>query len=70
MCFVMYLISDQAWREAIALLTAYRTSAVDRDDLRGVNSRRRAGLLVRKLSKAKHIPKELPKTENEDVRTT
>ncbi len=51
----MYQISDHAWREAISLLTALKESAHDRRDVRAVNRRRRAGLLVQRLLKAKHV---------------
>jgi len=49
----MYLISNQAWREAIELLTAYKATQHDRSDNREVNRRRRAGLLVCRLAKYK-----------------
>lgn len=49
----MYLISDRAWREAIALLDMYKQTKHDRTDTREVNSRRRAGLLVKSLKRCR-----------------
>lgn len=51
----MYLISNQAWREAITLLDMYRQTDHDRTDSREANSRRRAGLLARKLRKCRKV---------------
>ena len=53
----MRLISNQAWREAIDLLNAYKRTAVDSNNTREVNRRRRAGLLVGKLLKAIAVSK-------------
>ena len=47
----MYIISNQAWREAITLLDAYKKTKHDPADTREANLRRRAGLLERKLRK-------------------